>query len=347
MRFDSVLDSIGHTPLVRLRGASGHGADLFGKLELMNPYGLKDRYARHAVCQAKASGELKDGDILVESSSGTLAVGLAMVGRALGHEVHIVTDPRIDPITLAKLRALDAVVYIVEQMDEHGWQGARLAKLRRVMDEHPGAFWLRQYTNADNPASYVGLAQELLDDIGRVDVLVGPVGSGGSLCGTARALKAAEPSLTVIAVDAVGSVIFDQPDRPSRLQSGLGNSLVPPNVDRGVIDEVHWLSDGEAFAATLRLARDEQIFAGNSSGSAYWVARWASAQLPTGTIVVVILPDRGDRYAHTVYDPAFRAAHNLVCDRLPDVPARVPEGTVVASWSSVWLTSQEQAHAQL
>jgi len=333
MRFESLLDSVGHTPLVRLRGRAGAQAVLLAKLELTNPFGLKDRFARHAVLMARASGELTDGAIIVESSSGTLAVGLAMVGRALGHEVHIVTDPRIDSITLAKLRALGAVVYIVERMSEHGWQGARLAKLERVMAEHPGAFWPRQYSNPNNPLAYAALARELVEEAGQVDVLVGPVGSGGSLCGAARALRATNPELVVVGVDAVGSVIFDQPDRPGRLQSGLGNSLVPPNVDKSVIDQVHWLSDDEAFGATWRLARDEQIFAGNSSGSAYWVARWVAAQRPADATVVALLPDRGDRYTFTIYDPDYCEARGVGRATLRESPAEVPYGAVVASWS--------------
>src|SRR6266699_4342264 len=126
MLFESFVDSIGHTPLVRLRGGADGHATLLGKLELCNPSGMKDRFARNAVLKAKAAGVLKDGDIIIESSSGTLAVGLAIVGRALGHEVHIVTDPRIDNLTLTKLRVLGSSVHIVERMTQAGWQSARL-----------------------------------------------------------------------------------------------------------------------------------------------------------------------------------------------------------------------------
>ncbi|MCG8350512.1 MAG: pyridoxal-phosphate dependent enzyme [Chloroflexales bacterium] len=177
------------------------------------------------------------------------------------------------------------------------------------------------------------LAQELLDDVGQVDILVGPVGAGGSLCGTARVLCETNPDLLVVGVDAVNSVIFGQPDNPRRLQSGLGNSLVPANVDKSIINQVHWLSDEEAIAATLRLACDEQIFAGNSSGSAYWVARWLSSQQVADCTTVVILPDRGDRYYATFYNPEYRKKHNVAQLRLPDAPVEVLFGTTVASWS--------------
>lgn len=333
MRFESLVDSIGHTPLVRLRGGPRTRAHLYAKMELMNPFGMKDRFAAHGILAAKASGALKPGDKIIESSSGTLALGLAMVGGALGHEVHIVTDPRIDQLTLARLQALGTVVHIVEQMSSSGWQGARLARLAELLEEHPSAFWPQQYTNPANPDSYRPLAEQLLADLGQVDLLVGSVGSGGSLCGTARTLREANPKVQVVAVDAVNSVIFDQRDDPRRLQSGLGNSLVPTNVDKSLLDQVHWLNDEEAFAATLRLVADEQIFAGNSSGSAYWVARWLSTQCDCDATIVVILPDRGDRYYQTIYDPVYREEHGVDQLRLPEQPCPVSFGTLVSTWS--------------
>jgi S-sulfo-L-cysteine synthase (3-phospho-L-serine-dependent) len=133
---------------------------------------------------------------------------VALVGTALGHPVHIVTDPRIDRITLAKLRTMGCEVHIVSNMDGHGWQGARLTRLAELMSEHPDAFWPCQYENPDNPAAYRALAGELLADLGHLDILVGSVGSGGSLCGSARALRETLPRLRVVGVDCCGSVLF-------------------------------------------------------------------------------------------------------------------------------------------
>jgi cysteine synthase len=327
-----VIDAIGRTPLLRLRDAPA-GAPVFAKLELANPYGMKDRVAKQIIHAARADGTLAPGGLIVESSSGTMAMGVALVGTHLGHDVHIVTDPRIDPITRAKLSALGATVDIVSTMTGAGWQSARLERLQTVLAENPGAFWPRQYDNPANPAAYTALADELLSELGRVDILVGSVGSGGSLCGTARALRAVRPELTVVAVDAVGSAIFGQPDCPGRLQSGLGNSLVPANVDFSVIDEVHWLSDGEAFAATLELARVEKIFAGNSSGSAYLVARWAAARATPDRTVVAIFPDRGDRYVDTIYSSGYRAEHGVTDLRLPGAPRRIQLTDTARTWS--------------
>ncbi|MEU6788766.1 cysteine synthase family protein [Nonomuraea angiospora] len=333
MLHSTVIDTIGHTPVVGLRAGDYTGVEVFAKLEMQNPFGMKDRVARQMILHARKTGELTDGAPVVESSSGTMALGLALVGPPLGHEVHIVTDPRIDPLTLAKLRTLGAAVHIVDRMGEGGWQRARLNRLDQLMRDLPGAYWPRQYSNPQNPAAYEGLAQELLDDCGRIDVLVGAVGSGGSLCGTARALRERLPGLRVVAVDCVGSMLFGQPDEPTRLQSGLGNSLFPANLDLSVIDEVHWLNDHEAFEATRRLAREQMIFGGNSSGSVYQVLCHLGGCEPSGTRVVGIFPDRGDRYHANIYSDGFWDQHRLAALPRGEQPQLVSPDTPVRSWS--------------
>ncbi|GAB4194112.1 MAG: S-sulfocysteine synthase CysK2 [Roseiflexaceae bacterium] len=330
---DSIIDAVGRTPLVRLRPVAPLAAPIYAKLELLNPFGMKDRAAKQIILEARRTGRLAEGDCIVESSSGTMALGVALVGTYLGHQVHIITDPRIDPITLSKLETIGCTVHVVQHMGEQGWQGARLALLREFLEAHPHAFWPRQYDNPDNPRAYAELAAELIDDLGNVDVLVGSVGSGGSLCGTARELRRRNPYLRVVAVDAAGSVIFGQPDQPSRRQGGLGNSLVPPNVDPSVIDEIHWLNDSEAFAATLELMRTEKIFAGNSSGSVYQVARWLARHEPAGSRIVAIMPDRGDRYFNTIYSAEYRQRNGLLDEMPPGAPTELPYGTPALRWS--------------
>lgn len=328
----SLLDVIGETPLVKLRLQNYADVQIYAKLELQNVFGMKDRVAKYCILEAKRTQQLRDGDPIIESSSGTMALGLAFVGTSLGHEVHIVTDPRIDQLTLTKLIAIGCQLHIVDKMSDTGWQGSRLEKLNELLKLYPKAFWPMQYSNPNNPMAYEELADELIADLGQVDIIVGAVGSGGSLCGTARALKRCNPHLKVIAVDCVGSVIFGQPDYPHRLQSGLGNSLVAKNVDHSIIDEVHWLNDGEAFAATLELAKREKIFAGNSSGSVYAVLTWLSQQVNPTTKVVGIMPDRGDRYFKTIYSSSYRAEKSLNV-QFPKEPQRVNYGTIVTSWS--------------
>ena len=343
MRFDGILDAIGHTPLVRLRIDTAPAVEVYAKLELQNVFGMKDRVARHAILEARRIGSLAEGAPIVESSSGTLALGVAFVGAALGHPVHVVTDPRIDLISLAKLRALGATVHVVDSMSDRGWQGARLDRLAELRAELPDAFWPEQYANPDNPAAYRTLAAELLTDLGGLDVLVGSVGTGGSLCGSARALREDLPGLRVIGVDTVGSVLFGQPDRPRRLQGGLGNSLMPKNLDRRLVDEVHWLNDHEAFTATAELAQDHQIFAGNTSGSVYRVLREVAEHSVPGTRIVGILPDRGDRYADTVYAENYWESNDVRAQPIAQAPSVVTPGTVVDSWSKLAWPAEDGA----
>jgi S-sulfo-L-cysteine synthase (3-phospho-L-serine-dependent) len=333
MLFHTVHDMVGHTPLVRLDLDVPLGTEVYAKLELANPFGMKDRVAKSVIEEARRIGALAPGAPIVESSSGTMALGVALVGRSLGHPVHIVTDPRIDPITLAKLRSLDVEVHIVSTMTDQGWQGARLNLLGELMRDLPGAFWPRQYTNPDNPRAYRGLADEIMHDLESVDVLVGAVGSGGSLCGSTRALRQLMPGLRSVGVDCVGSVLFGQPDDLGRLQGGLGNSLLPHNLDRRVVDEVHWLNDHEAFEATRALAREQQIFAGNTSGSVYRVLRDVAARAEPGSRIVGIFPDRGDRYTGTVYSDAYWAEHRVADLPLATTSTPVEYGTPVRSWS--------------
>jgi cysteine synthase A len=324
---------VGNTPLVRLDLAVPAGTEVYAKLELANPFGMKDRVAKGVIEEARRIGALDPGAPIVESSSGTMALGLALVGRSLGHPVHIVTDPRIDPMTLTKLRSLDVQVHIVSTMTHQGWQGARLERLDELMRELPGAFWPRQYTNPDNPRAYRALAAEIMSDLGSVDVLVGAVGSGGSLSGSTRALRRLIPGLRSVGVDCVGSVLFGQEDDLRRLQSGLGNSLSPNNLDRSVIDEVHWLNDHEAFEATRALAREQQIFAGNTSGSVYRVLGDVAARAEPGSRIVGIFPDRGDRYTETVYTDVYWAEHQIADLPLATTATSVEYGTAVRQWS--------------
>jgi S-sulfo-L-cysteine synthase (3-phospho-L-serine-dependent) len=332
----SVLDLMCDTPLVALKGRQVHTrrGNLWGKLEVANPGQIKDRVAKRVIRDAEARGLLRQGGIILESSSGTMAEGLARVGAVLGYRVIIVTDPRIDAGLLAKLRAFGAELDVVETpAAEGGWQRKRLERLGEILRRHPDAFWPRQY---ENPLCQAVYGEELaveLAEVGEITAFVATVGSGSSLCGTARALRRVNPRVRIVAVDATGSVQFHQPERP-RKQSGHGNSLVARNIDYSVIDEVHWVNDGEAFSACHELARREGIFAGGSSGAAYVVASWIASQCEPGANVIALLCDRGDRYAGTIYDQAYLEANGLRGIVAAPEPHRIRYGQDEAtSWS--------------
>lgn len=336
-KVSSILDLCRDTPLVRLRGraVSHPRARLWAKLELAMPGAIKDRVALRMIQDAEAAGTLRPGGTIVESSSGTMAEGLARVGGMRGYRVLIVTDPRIDPMTVAKLRALGATLEIVDTCPERGgWQLARLERLREVVGQNPDAVWVRQYDSPSNAGAYGPLAAELWEACGgTLAAVVGTVGSGGSLCGISQVMRRRLPGLKVVAVDAAGSALFHQEDR-KRLQSGHGNSIIPGNLSYHAIDEVHWIADGESFLACRELARREGIFAGGSSGAVYVVGSWLAEQLEEDRDVVLIMPDRGDRYFETIYNDDFLRAHGLEGSEAAAAPRRIRYGVDQAErWS--------------
>jgi cysteine synthase len=279
--------------------------------------------ARHILDRADGEGRLEPGTVVIESTSGTFGLALAMECRLRGRPLVLVSDPAVDPRLRRRLRDLGAAVDIVaEPAAVGGYQQARLDRLAELRDRHPRHFLPAQYSNPDNPAGYGVLAQHLTSAIGRVDVLVGPVGSGGSMCGTAAALRAgAGSAVAAVAVDTPGSVLFGQRDAPRRIR-GLGNSLMPPNLDHSAFDEVHWVSDREGFAATRALHRRHALYMGPTSGAAWMVASWKARAEPDAR-VVVLLPDEGHRYQDTVYDDAWLRRQGLRLHRLPTRPVEV------------------------
>jgi len=337
-RYETLLEVLSDAFLVgvepRIAAAAPHGR-LWMQLELALPGAMKDRPSLHIVERAEAAGLLRPGGVILESSSGTMAEGLARVGALKGYRVIIVTDPRIDDLTAAKLRALGAELDVVQVYDpEGGWQSSRLRRLKELLDAIPGAYWTCQYDNPGNADAYQRLGSELVQELGTgIAALVAAVGSGGSLCGIGRSLRQQLPGVRLVAVDAVGSVLFHQPDQ-RRLQSGHGNSIVPGNLDHALLDEVHWVADAEAFNGCRELARQAGIFGGGSSGAVYIVASWIATRLPPGAHVVAILPDRGDRYYRTVYSDAYMLEHGLAGVHAAASPVRIRYGEDVATrWS--------------
>lgn len=269
--------------------------------------------ARYILRRAAADGRLLPGGRIAETTSGTFGLALAMEAAVQGWQLTLVTDPVVDPRLAARLRDLGARVDIVRDASATGgYQQARLDRLRALLAEYPDTFCPEQYTNPDNPASYRAVAEQLAGELGQVDVLVGPVGSGGSMCGTGGHLRRAFPDLVAVGVDTHDSVLFGQPDGPRELR-GLGNSLMPANVDHTVFDQVHWLSAAHAYRETRRLHQSHAMFMGPTSGAAFAVASWHAARNPD-LLHVVLLPDEGYRYQDTVYDDTWLRRHGTVAD---------------------------------
>ena len=278
--------------------------------------------ARFILDRAHSAGIIGPGSTIIETTSGTFGLALAMICALRGYRLILVSDPAIDDKLKSRLEDLKARVEIVrEPAPIGGYQRARLDRLAELRAEFPDHFWPSQYDNRHNPGAYAPVAELLAEAIGEFDCLVGTVGSGGSVCGTASYLRMLSPSLKVIGVDTHRSVLFGQPDG-KRVLRGLGNSLLPSNLDHSIFDEVHWVSAAEAFHATRRLHKQHALFQGGTSGAAYMVADWWARHNP-GAKVVALLPDEGYRYQETIYNDDWLRANNLWLTTLPSEPRLV------------------------
>jgi cysteine synthase A len=289
--------------------------------------------ARYILRKALDRGELGRDTLIVETTSGTFGLALAMQAALLGRRLVLVSDPVIDANLCRRLTDLGTQVVICDRpLEAGGYQEARLQRLAQIRAEHPDSFCPDQYANPDNPASYAVVAEQLERTLGAVDCVVGPVGSGGSMCGTVRALRYSRPDVHAIGVDTHHSVLFGQPDSGRALR-GLGNSLMPANLDHEIFDEVHWCTAAESFAATRDLHRAHALFQGPTSGAAFQSARWWAAHHPHARCLVM-LPDEGYRYQETVYDDGWLAANGFAMADRPVEPLEVSDPARPAgSWS--------------
>ena len=327
---------VGDTPVLRISAPfTSAGCGFWAKLEGFNPGGMKDRPAMYMVERARAGGSLRPGGRIVESTSGTLGLGLAFAGTVYGHPVSLVADPGMEPIIRRMLAAYGAEVDLVtEPHPEGGWQQARRDRVKQILAAEENAWYPDQYNNPDNVDAYRGLALELRAQLGHIDVLVCSVGTGGHSAGVARVLRESNPTMKLIGVDTVGSTIFGQP-ATTRLMRGLGSSIYPGNVDYKAFDEVHWVAPGEAVWACRTLAATHFASGGWSVGAVALVAGWAAENYPAGATVAAIFPDGPQRYFDTVYNDEFCREHGVLGVMPPTRPAVIedPAHQVVSSWT--------------
>jgi N-(2-amino-2-carboxyethyl)-L-glutamate synthase len=307
---------IGNTPVVEVHLA-GVAGRVHVKLEGANPGGSsKDRPALHILDSLRRQGRLPAGAHVVDSTSGNWGVSVAWLARARGYRFTAVSDPRVSPENLARIRRLGAVVEIVEERDETG--GYLLTRVRRAqaIAESEGAVWLNQYGNAGNPeAHYRATAPELWAQMdGQLDVVFIPASTGGTLAGISRYLREHSPRTTVVAVDGEGSVMFGASRPGPRLVNGLGSSRPSDFLDAGTYDQVVRVPAREAFRYCRALA-SEGLWVGGSSGAA--VAACAALLRADGGSEVRALclcPDQGANYRSTIFDDGWLASNGLRMD---------------------------------
>ena len=301
--YNSITELIGRTPLVQLSTFAQKRnlkANLIAKVEFFNPGGsVKDRIALSMILDAEEKGILKQGGTIIEPTSGNTGVGLSLVGAVRGYKV-ILTMPETMSIERRKLAQAYGTEIVLTPGSE-GMKGA-IRKAEELRDSTPGAVILQQFENPANPAVHVKTTGEEIwaDTEGKVDVFVAGVGTGGTVSGVAKALKAHNPNVHIVAVEPASSAVLSgQPSGAHKIQ-GIGAGFEPKNFDRPLIDEILPVCNEDAFATARAVAKEEGIFVGISSGAAAYAAATV-AQRPefAGKNVVVLLPDTGERYLST------------------------------------------------
>jgi cysteine synthase A len=309
--YDDITQTIGHTPLVRLRRVVGDArATVVGKLESFNPlWSVKDRIGVSMIEAGERDGEIKQGTTIIEPTSGNTGIGLAFACAAKGYRL-IVTMP--ETMSLERRRLLKAFgAEVVLTPGEKGMAGA-IARAKELLETIPNSFMPQQFENPANPEIHRRTsAEEIWNDTdGKVDILVSGIGTGGTITGVSEVIKKRKPTFKAIAVEPVSSPVITQKMHGQELKpgrhrlQGLGAGFIPKILNMDIIDEVVQIKDEDAFEMARRMAREEGILGGISCGAAV-VAAVQVAQRPenAGKLIVVVLPDLGERYLSTPLYP--------------------------------------------
>jgi len=299
--YDNITAAVGRTPLVTLnRLAADTGATVLAKLEFFNPAGsVKDRIGVAIIDAAEESGALRPGGTIVEGTSGNTGIALAMVGAARGYKVILTMPETMSKERRVLLRAFGAEIVLTPGPD--GMRGA-VEAAKQIVAESDNAIWAQQFANEANPAIHRATTAEEIwaDTDGGVDIFVSGIGTGGTITGVGQVLKERKPEVQVIAVEPVDSPILNggKPG-PHKIQ-GMGANFVPEILDTSVYDEVIDVSFEDSLDVAKRLASEEGILAGISSGAIVWAALQVAARPENaGKTVVAIVADTGERYIST------------------------------------------------
>jgi cysteine synthase A len=293
---DDISKLVGETPMLQLKKLSpAGGADVFAKLEYLNPGGsVKDRAAIGLIEQAEREGKLKRGGTVIEATAGNTGIGLALIGVSRGYKVRLFVPERFSEEKVIIMRALGADV--TRTPEAEGMQGA-IRRAQELLATLPGAFLAAQF---DNPANtdyhYETTAHEIFEQMeGRVDAITIGCGTAGTFTGVARYLKERLAKVYAVAVETQGSILGGGKAGPHKIE-GIGNSFIPGNFDRSVCDEVLMVTDEQAFGMVKELAAREGVLAGSSSGANVYAAIEIAKRLGAGKRVVTLIPDSAERY---------------------------------------------------
>ncbi|WP_313442461.1 cysteine synthase A [Stenotrophomonas sp.] len=297
--YDSILDTIGNTPIVRLQRLAPQGVTLYAKVESFNPGGsVKDRLALAIILDAEARGLLKPGDTIVEATSGNTGVALAMVAAARGYKF-VATMVETFSVERRKLmRAYGAKVILTPAAE----RGSGMVRKAQELAEQHGWFLASQFANPANPAYHRNTtAAEILRDFAgkRLDYFVSGWGTGGTLTGVGEVLKVARPQTRIVATEPAGAALLKGDDwKPHKIQ-GWTPDFVPDVLNRDVVDELLTVEDDRAIATARRLAAEEGLFVGISAGATVASALDVASRAEPGSVILAMLPDTGERYFST------------------------------------------------
>ena len=295
MIYSSILEVIGRTPVVRIhRIATSLACEMYVKCEFLNPGGsVKDRIGYEMVKNAERSGRIKPGDTLIEPTSGNTGIGIALAGAVLGYSVVITMPNKMSQEKQAVLERLGATIYRTRTEAASADPDSHISLAKKLQQEIPNSHVLDQYANPDNPnVHYNSTAQEIIDDFDNtLDMVVAGVGTGGTITGIARRLKEHNPSIKIIGVDPVGSILGGGDKISPYLVEGIGYDFIPDVLDNTLIDAYIKTQDSDSFYMARRLIREEGLLVGGSSGAAMYGALKAASVLKKGQKCLVILPD--------------------------------------------------------
>ncbi len=318
----NLLQSIGNTPLVKLENITkGTKANIFAKMEFTNPGGsIKDRIAKYMIEKAEQSGLLTPDKTIIENSSGNTAMGLAIVARQKGYKLKIVIRDTTSREKIEMLKILGVDVIAVDASIPPEMENSYNNLAKNMADKDSSLFYVDQHNNLDNnEAYYHSLGPEIWEQTdGNIDYFIAGVGTGGTLFGTGKYLKEKKPNIKIIGIDPIGSIFYDyfktgKIIKPEKyLLEGMGDEFLIKTATLELMDDMLQISDKKAFGWTRKLAFEEGIIAGGSSGANIWGAIHIAKSLPHSVNIVTVFPDSGYKYLSTLYNDKWLERHKML-----------------------------------
>jgi cystathionine beta-synthase len=322
---ENILSAVGHTPMVQLNKMVGPGdATVLVKCEFMNPgASIKDRMAVHIIDRAERDGLLKPGGTIVENTSGNTGMGVALAAAVRGYRCIFTMPDKMSMEKINRLKAVGAQVIVTPTNVPADSPKSYYETAKRIARETPNSFYLNQYHNPENiHAHYLSTGPEIWEETdGKLDYFVAGLGTGGTMSGAGKFFKENKPSIVNVGVDPIGSV-YEGYFRTGKLidphvykVEGIGEDMLCKAMDFSVLDDIRQVDDKQSFLAARRLAREEGIFAGGSSGSAVHVAVQLAKEIGRGKIIVTVLPDSGTSYVSKFYSDEWMRDNGFLEDR--------------------------------